>query len=69
MHRIVIVNSFPNYSYMPCSDARAKNSNIFTLENKLRINQNVNVDKKLTKSEIFTHGNVKVDNTSYGSCE
>ena len=39
---------------------------IFALATKLRRDQNANVDQKLTKSEIFTHGNAKVDNGPYG---
>ena len=42
---------------------------IFYLAKKLRRDQNANVDQKLTKSEIFTHGSVKLDNALYGSRE
>ena len=42
---------------------------IFALATKLRRDQNANVDQKLTKSEIFTHGNAKVDNAPYGRRE
>ena len=42
---------------------------IFALATKLRRDQNANVDQKLTKSEIFTPGNAKVDNAPYGSRE
>ena len=53
----------------PVSTPEQKIAYIFALATKLRRDQNANVDQKLTKSEIFTHGNVKVDNASYGSRE
>ena len=53
----------------PVSTPEQKIAYIFALVTKLRRDKNANVDQKLTKSEIFTHGIVKVDNASYGSRE
>ena len=53
----------------PVSTPEQKIEYIFALAIKLRRDKNANVDQKLTKSEIFTHGNVKVDNALYGSRE
>ena len=53
----------------PVSTPEQKIAYIFALATKLRRDKNANVDQKLTKSEIFTHGNAKVDNAPYGSRE
>ena len=53
----------------PVPTPKEKIAYIFSQATKLRIKINAKVEQKLTKSEFFTHGNVKVDNASYGSRE
>ena len=53
----------------PVSTPEQKIAYIFALATKLHRDQNANVDQKLTKSDIFTFGNAKVDNAPFGSRE